>query len=281
MSATDRALVLGGGGITGIAWEWGLLAGFAAAGVHLEDASLMVGTSAGSAVGGQLLSGRTVEQLYAGQLRAATGEIAAALNLSTLVRYVLAVSSSRNEARARARLGRAALRARPAATVGDRRAVIAARLGGTTWATDRRLLVTAVDAERGTLRVFDGSDGVDLVDAVAASCAVPLIWPPVPIGERFFIDGGTRSPANADLATGAGRVVVLAPIDRATRRSGRIQAQLASLGPNVRSVVVTPDDQAKAAIGRNVLDPARRAPAARAGRDQAARELDAVRAVWE
>ena len=42
-----------------------------------------------------------------------------------------------------------------------------------------------------------------------------------------------------------------------------------------------PDEQAKAAIGRNVLDPVRRAPAARAGRDQAARALDAVRAVWE
>ena len=72
-----RALVLGGGGITGIAWELGVIAGLAEAGVRLADADLVVGTSAGSVVGAQLLSGTPVDELYATQLRPATGEIAA------------------------------------------------------------------------------------------------------------------------------------------------------------------------------------------------------------
>ena len=69
--------MLGGGGITGIAWELGLLAGLAEGGVRLGEADLVVGTSAGSVVGAQLLSGAPVEELYASQLRPPSGEIAA------------------------------------------------------------------------------------------------------------------------------------------------------------------------------------------------------------
>jgi len=39
--------VLGGGGVTGVAWEIGLLAGLAARGVKLGQADLVVGKSAG------------------------------------------------------------------------------------------------------------------------------------------------------------------------------------------------------------------------------------------
>ena len=55
---TGRALVLGGGGVTGVAWELGILAGLAGAGADLSDADLVVGTSAGSAVAAQLTTGR-------------------------------------------------------------------------------------------------------------------------------------------------------------------------------------------------------------------------------
>jgi len=280
MGEPARALVLGGGGVTGIAWELGMIAGLAAAGIDLAGARLVVGTSAGSSVAAQLASGTPVEELYAGQLRPATGELSATLTRGMVLRYVLTALSSRDEARARARLGRMALRARTGATVQERRSVIGSRLPSTQWPTDRRLLITAVDAENGALRVFDADPGVSLLDAVTASCAVPLVWPPVPIGGRFYLDGGVRSPANADLATGADRVVVLAPIDRSGRPSGRVGRQLASLGAGVRSVMITPDGPARAAIGPNVLDPGHRASAARAGREQAAHSADAVRAVW-
>src|SRR4051794_14957107 len=275
-----RALVLGGGGITGIAWELGLIAGLAEAGVRLDEADVVIGTSAGSVVGAQLLSGTPIEDLYATQLRPATGEIAASLGVGGIARWVFASLSSRDEAKVRARIVHMALRAKPAATAEERRAVIAERLPSHHWPTQQRLVVTAVEASTGEFRAFDADSGVDLVDAVAASCAVPLVWPPIPIGGRSYVDGGVRSPANADLATAAERVAVIAPIARAARSSGRVDRQLAALGPGVRTVTVTPDAAARAAFGRNALDPARRAPAARAGRAQVPAVVDAVRAAW-
>jgi NTE family protein len=275
-----RALVLGGGGITGIAWELGLVAGLADAGVRLADADLVIGTSAGSVVGAQLLSGTPVEELYERQLRPATGEIRASVGIRGAARWMLASFSSRDEQAVRARLGRLALSARAAATVDERREVIASRLPSPEWPTRARLLVTAVEASTGEFRAFDRDSGVPLIDAVAASCAVPMVWPPIPIDGRAYVDGGVRSPANADLAAGAEQVVVLAPIARAARASGRVDRQLAGLGPNVRSTSVSPDALARTAFGRNSLDPSRRALAARAGRDQAPTVLDAVRPVW-
>jgi NTE family protein len=278
VTTESRALVLGGGGVTGVGWELGLLCGLAAAGVAVDAADVVVGTSAGSVVGAQLCGGVPIEELYERQLAPPTGEVAATLGLGVLVR--LAASGIGWDARAaRARLGRRALRA---STVPEaqRRAVIESRLPAHEWPAHPRLLVTAVDADTGDAVAWDRDSGVDLVDAVAASCAVPLVWPPMTVNGRRYIDGGIRSATNADYATGCSRMVVLAPTTAAVRRSGRITRQLASLGPHVRAVICTPDAQARAAIGRNVLDPARRAAAARAGRRQAADIAGAVIAVW-
>jgi NTE family protein len=173
-----------------------------------------------------------------------------------------------------------AMEARLGTTAEERKAVIRARLPSTEWPTSFDLRITAVDAGTGDLRVFDAASGVDLVEAVAASCAVPLVWPPVPIDGRHYIDGGMRSAANVDLAADVERVVVLAPLAGAARRSDRPARQLAALGPMVRGTVISPSDEARSAIGRNPLDPARRAPSAEAGLAQSALVADAVAAVW-
>jgi NTE family protein len=89
-----------------------------------------------------------------------------------------------------------------------------------------------------------------------------------------------RSPANADLAAGADRVVILAPIVRGIGRMTGVATQAAGLRGSARVAVVQPDREALRAIGRNVLDPARRAPAARAGRAQAASAVEGIRAAW-
>lgn len=68
MSAGRRALVLGGGGTVGIAWEAGVLAGLQRAGADARHTDLIVGTSAGSVVGTQLALGMELEQLLAAQL---------------------------------------------------------------------------------------------------------------------------------------------------------------------------------------------------------------------
>jgi NTE family protein len=273
-----RALVLGGGGVTGIGWMTGLLTGLAEAGIDLTSADLVVGTSAGSVVGAQILSGTPLQDLYAAQLEEPTGEVAAKMGVRVLLGFVVNSLWPGDERVGRARLGRAAMNARTVPEA-DRRAIIEQRLPTRSW-PDRKLIITAVDAETGEARNFDRDSGVPLADAVAASCAVPLVWPPITINGRRYIDGGVRSPANADLAAGCDRVVVLAPLALALRRSGKIDRQLASLGPNVRSVVVSPDASARNAIGRNVLDPAHRAASARAGRVQAAGVSAAVAAIW-
>jgi len=273
-----RALVVGGGGVTGVAWELGMLAGLAEAGVDLSTADLMVGTSAGSVVGAQFASGIPVEELYARQLAAAGAEIAARMSTGAVLRWVWTALSSRDPQRARARIGRMALAAKTIPEA-ERRAVIESRLPGPDW-PERRLLIAAVDAESGQFRAFDRESGVSLVDAVGASCAVPGVWPPVTIDGRRWIDGGARSSANADLAAGCERIVVLAPLTVGFGPMPSVAAQARELRKHARVAVVSPDRAAKRAIGRNVLDPARRAPSARAGRSQAAAVAPAVAEVW-
>jgi NTE family protein len=278
MSGGEKALVLGGGGVTGVAWETGLLLGLAEAGLDLTDADVFVGTSAGSVVAAQVTSGLPLNELYAAQVAAASSEIAARMGAAALARFMIAMAWPGDPQRARARLGRAALRARTVPEA-ERRAVIAKRLPSHGWPA-RRLLIPAVEAETGSVVVFDKASGVSLVDAVAASCAVPLVWPPITINGRHYIDGGVRSVTNADLAKGCERIVVIAPTAAALRRSDGPAAQVASLGSGVRSVIISPNAAARAAIGPNVLDPARRAASAQAGRAQAAGVADQVRAVW-
>jgi NTE family protein len=282
MSDQRRALVLGGGGITGIAWEIGVLAGLAEAGVDLTGADLVVGTSAGSVVGAQLTSGADLEALFARQLEPPTGEQAARMTRSALLRYGLAaLRSRRDDVGFRRRIGALALAAERAgltATEQERLDVIGSRLVSREW-PDRDLRITAVNAQSGEFRVLDRTSGVPLLQAVAASCAVPGVYPPVTIDGRRYVDGGMRSAANADLAEGHDRVVVLAPIPRGMGPLASVDAQVT--GMVARVAVVSPDDASRRAIGRNVLDPAARAGSARAGRAQTADVAAEVTEVWQ
>jgi NTE family protein len=282
MSDQRRALVLGGGGITGIAWEIGVLAGLAEAGVDLTGADLVVGTSAGSVVGAQLTSGADLEALFARQLEPPTGEQAARMTRAALARYAWAVLRSRgDDVGFRRRVGALALAAEQAGltpTEQERLDVIGSRLVSREW-PDRDLRITAVDAGTGEFRVLDRTSGVPLLQAVAASCAVPGVYPPVTIDGRRYVDGGMRSAANADLAEGHDRVVVLAPIPRGMGPLASVDAQVT--GMVARVAVVSPDDASRRAIGRNVLDPAARAGSARAGRAQAADVAAEVTEVWQ
>lgn len=278
MPGGGRALALGGGGVTGIAWETGLLLGLAEAGLDLSIADVFVGTSAGSVVAAQLTGGASLNQLYVAQVAAESGEITTRMSAAALVWFMVTMAWPGDPQRARARLGHAALRAKTVPEA-ERRAVIAGRLPNHDW-PQQRLLITSVNAETGAAVVFDRDSGVSLVDAVAASCAVPLVWPPMTINGRRYIDGGVRSVANIDLVKGCDRVVALAPTTAALRRADRPAAQVAMLGKGVRSVIVSPNAASRAAIGPNVLDPARRALAAQAGREQAADMADQISSVW-
>ncbi len=277
---TTRGLVLGGGGITGIAWETGIVAGLLEAGIDLTAADLVVGTSAGSVVGAQLTGGASVPDLYAFQVKPPRPSPAPTLGATIGIGYAVAMLGSLGNVEALGRrLGAFALKQTARGrtpTLQERYAAISQRLNDATWAEAGRLKVTAVDARSGQFRVFDGTDGVSLLHAVAASCAVPGVYPPVPIEGRSYIDGGARSGTNADLAKGCDRVLALAPLDRSIGPMKNVKQLL----PDTPTLVISPDEAARASIGKNVLDTAARVASAEAGHAQAGRIVDSVKQFW-
>lgn len=277
---SQRGLALGGGGITGIAWETGLLLGLQDLGVDVTDADVVVGTSAGSVVGAQITTGISLSDLFDYQVSTPKPAPLASISPLVLFGFARALLRARGDLEAFGRnVGRWSARRAAAGrlpTLEARFAAIRERLPIQEWGPGGRLQVTAVDVETGALRVFDGSDGVSLVEAVAASCAVPGVYPPVPIEGRLYVDGGARSGSNADLLAGCDRVLAFTPVDRAVgpmRTAGQL------LG-DVPHLVVSPDAASVAAIGKNVLDPAQRAASARAGREQAAAVAPLAREIW-
>jgi NTE family protein len=265
-----RALVFGGGGVTGIAWSLGLLAGLAADGVDLSDTDLVVGTSAGSVVGAQFANRVPLEEQYAAQLAATSSERPASMSRGTTLSMVGALARSwRDPVRFRARVGAIALRA-DTVPEAERKAIITARLTVPTWPSVP-LRLAAVDAVSGELVVFDRDSGVELVDAIAASCAIPGIWPPATVAGRRYVDGGIVSGTNAQLAAGHDTIVIVAPsaTGGGPVPSARTEAEALRRGGS-KVLLITPDKAARRASGRNPIDPAMRAPAARGGRAQAA-----------
>jgi NTE family protein len=278
-----NALVLAGGGVAGIAWELGVLRGLADADPALADrvlaADVVVGTSAGSSVAAQITSGTPLAELYAAQLRPETAEIEVELNLEELMaRLAAAVTGASGLAEIGRRVGAWAL---STSTVPEsvRLAAVEARLPSKHW-PERTVLIPAVDAATGETTVFTRDSAVALVDAVAASCAVPGVWPPVTIGDRRYIDGGVRSGTNADLAVGADRTLIVQPVLAGSPQPwGSLDDEIGALAPG-RAFVISADRASIDAFGSNPLSPATRAPAARAGRAVGAGQAAALAAFW-
>lgn len=274
-----HALVLGGGGVAGIAWEIGLLAGLERIG--LREADLIVGTSAGSAVAAQLVSGLPMDELLARQTDPAkqAPEIPAVVDpekMAAIFAYDQENPPDRDALRQQ--IGRIALLTETVSEAA-RREVITARVPVDKWPDERELLIVAVDANTGEERVFGRDSGVSLVDAVAASCAVPGIWPPVTIGDSRYVDGGVRSAENADLAFGEDVVLVLQAMEMPGVTDLAEQAEaLRAQGSTV--LIVKPDEEVLAAMGTNPLDPTVRTPVAQAGRRQGAKLVEEIAAFW-
>jgi NTE family protein len=272
MVAIGSTLVLGGGGVAGIAWITGLLAGLAEAGQDVTDADLVIGTSAGATVAAQLGGGLGLDELFARQAEPAlqSRELMVELDLAKFgadIQPYLARAVSPDDMLRQ--FGRFALDAQTVPEA-ERRAVIEGRLPSTSWPARPTKLI-AVDCGSGKMTAFDANSGVSLIDAVAASAAVPGVWPPVTIDGRRYMDGGVRSTDNADLAAGAKRITVISPMgmDAAIPTLLPLRDALAALSAGGASVTVLwPDEASAAAIGTNALDPATRTPAATAGRAQ-------------
>jgi NTE family protein len=282
-AAGERALVLGGGGSTGNAWLLGVIAGLFEAGLDVTDADLIIGTSAGSTAAAQI-AGATPLELFAAILAAAPrqrsgpvgsdgGRVPNRPVTDHMERTSAIIAAAGDAADMRRRMGKAALDmdAAPDGSGQTRwRVTVAARLPSQLW-PQRRMLITAIDAQTGEPVVFNRHSGVDLVDAIAASCASGFAYR---IGDSHYIDGGYRSNAdNADLAAGYGRVLVLSPFGGKSRTPVEWGMHLATQVDELRAhgsrvETVFPDANSEHMFGANAMDLSLRPPAARAGYNQ-------------
>jgi NTE family protein len=299
------ALVLGGGGAAGNAWQIGVIAGLAEAGLDLtEAADLVIGTSAGATAAAHVRSGLPPAELLAAVLSAPvqpvqpvgqSRERPPSLPMATVFERMRAIGAAATSA-ADLRRAMGAFGLESDAVLGPaaqaRRAMVAARLPRPEW-PERPMIVVAVDAHTGELAAFDRDSGVDLVDAVTASTALPGMAPTHRINGTHYINGGVRSGDNADLASGYANVVVLSPFGGGSgappeagqfeglRREPEWGTDLASQVESLRKQgshveVITPDADSRAAMGTNQMDPATRVPAARAGFAQGKQEATRV-----
>ncbi|MFF4987466.1 patatin-like phospholipase family protein [Streptosporangium saharense] len=269
-----RALVLGGGGIAGIAWEAGIVTGLRRAGLDLGEADLVVGTSAGSVVGTLMTTGVDLEEAVVAQAEAEPAASPRVDPEAVMAVFGLLHDSSLDPEEARRRVGALALGTED---TGARTEEIGRRLPVQEW-PERRLLVTAVDTVTGGFVVWDRHSGVPLPSAVASSCAVPCVFPPVEIGGRHYMDGGVRSVTNADLAAGSSAVVVVEPLAHLETRE-RFDAEITTLG-DAAVAHVAPDQAAVDVFGIDILNPALWRPAFAAGLTQAADVAETVAKVW-
>src|SRR5215469_4053425 len=282
---SERALVLGGGGSAGNAWLIGVVAGLFDAGLDVTGADLIIGTSAGATAAAQISSATKPPELLAGILAEAPrpqtgpagsgrGRIPNRPTADLLEKTSRIIAVAKDAADMRRRMGAAALEMDAASGSSgqtQRRAAVAARLPSQRW-PQRPMLIVAVDAHTGEPVVFDRHSGVDMVDAVTASCAGPGV-PPHSIGDKRYIDGGYRSPENADLAAGCVRVLVLSPLGGRSRVPLEWGTHLAAQVDELRAQgsrveTIFPDGNSRDAFGFNLMDPSTRPPAARAGYDQ-------------
>ncbi|WP_433887564.1 patatin-like phospholipase family protein [Streptomyces sp. CA-111067] len=274
------ALVIGGGGFTAAAWEIGVLKGLADAGCDLSEAGLVVGTSAGSVTGARIAAGTTLDVLYEEETSGRPDPLDLHISLATTARYLLAALGARSSPASARRLGRFALAARTV-TEDEVHEAIGKLLPVRDWPR-RPLLVAAVDTATGEVTAFDAASGTGLPLAVAASCAVPGIWPPITAAGTRWIDGGVRSSVNAGLAQGCERAVVLAPIPNVPGPGPKAADEARALERSgTRTALLVPDRAARRAFGRNPLDARRRPAVARAGHAQGIAFAGRVTALWQ
>lgn len=298
-----RALVLSGGGAVGIAWQTGLAAGLASEGVDLRQADFVLGTSAGSAVGAQIALGRDMaaamarftprpdaDRQRAGAATASGADRAAPersprQRMRELFRSMASGAGADPKA-ARAAVGRVALEADTIAEADFVRGF--EYLAGAAWPP--HFHCTAVDAESGRFKLWDASAGVALHAAVASSCAVPGMFPPITLNGRRYMDGGTRTGTNADMARDRGERVLIVTLRSATPGAAGsdipgmravLDRELGILrDAGARVELVSPDEESAAVMGMDLMNPRLTPAAAQAGLRQGKAIAERLRDFW-
>ena len=293
----SRALVLGGGGPVGIAWEAGLLAGLAEGGVAASEADFITGTSAGSVVGALVAMGRAPGEI-AGPIIAeadrprpipqqVSEDRPGAPNMMLLMQKMQEVAAGvRDPEEVRREIGAFSLEAK---TV-DEEAFIGgfgrqlAEAGEGVW-PGHAYACTAVDCETGEFVVWNAESKVPLSRAVASSCSVPGVFPAITINGRKYMDGGMRSATNADLAKDYDKALVVAVRLMGGELGERMMAPLERELKVIRDAggevqLITPDEASMAGFGGNLMNPRNRPAAAKAGLEQGRRIAAELKGFW-
>jgi NTE family protein len=287
-----RALVLGGGGPVGRAWEAGLAAGWHTQGIDLGGADLILGTSAGSIVGAEIALGLSLDDLGPvtdSPTDPAPGKLSP-VGMQRIMAASARAATSRQPELAWQGVGQMALAAVTCSEDESLSRRTFASLKGRPWAPNFR--ATSVGTSTGRFQVWSAASGVPLERAVAASSALPSVWPPITIGQDRYMDGGVRSVLNADLAAGYSRVVVVscfalgesrAPNAPAVTADRSPQGEIESLragGSTVEVVTPSPVLLALTGNGTRMLDNSLVPQAYEAGKRQALEDGPRIRAAW-
>lgn len=266
-----KALILGGGGVAGIAWMTGWLHGAAQKGLDLNQFDEFIGTSAGATVAAQITSKTSLNQLYETHIN--TEKQVPELNpaipfFKLLLMFLPAFFLRKNKVLFCKRIATIAKRHAP--NLGQqRRAIIKQRLTSPHW-PEKELKIMAINGETGETTCFTKHSEVALIDAVMASCAVPGVWPPVDIDNDWFIDGGIISHSNADQALPCQLALSLTPLTSEVKEAATLESNHCKL------ISISPDKASRKAIGLNPLNPSKRIPAAKAGFNQGYHEATAI-----
>lgn len=291
-----RALVLGGGGPVGEAWEYGIIAGLAEKGVDLSHTDLIVGTSAGSIVGAHLAMEtpadlmKHISEALDGSATAQPSSTASPPapppDLSILISKFQEIDSGkRPPEQVRPEIGEWALKTRPIITEDQVVASLMRRFPEQRW-PDRSYECTTVDTADGSLKVWSKDSGVPLARAVASSCAFPGVFAPITINGHRYMDGGMWSATHADLAKNYQTVIVVAPTVGYTDEIGKrfkapLDSELKTLRDGGSDVeLIAPDAASIEAFGSSLGDASRRASAGAAGRAEGRSQAAKIRSTW-
>ncbi|GKU23672.1 patatin-like phospholipase family protein [Clostridium folliculivorans] len=274
-----KAVVLGGGGVTGIAWEIGIITALLQEGIDLSDADVIIGTSAGSFVGTALASGYDMKKLYDSQFIPNKSEVNVSVSSEVMKLWAEAFIYGKDDKKNIGKMfGDIAKKYPSKISKEERQSIVESRLTTTIWPS--KLKVTAVDAKTGDLHVFDKDSGTSLVNAVNASGAVPGLWPFVTFNDRDWIDGGMISSTNAFLADSYDKVVILSPMPQKYGLVPSVKEDAEEMQKTAAVSLIIPDNDSILAIGKNPYDPSRTPFSAQAGFNQGIKEAISIHKTW-
>ena len=278
----ERALVLGGGGITGIAWESGVLAALIENGMKISQIDKIFGTSAGAFVGAVLSNNQDMKSYYhyLNENKDPNEQTKLKKEVYEMWRQAYIQGGNNQESIGRL-LGEMIDQVQPVISMKERKKAIAKRLNDSKWTS--QLVITAINARTGQLETINQQIGMDLIDSVAASEAVPGLWPHVTMNGKDYIDGGMVSSTNACLAKDFMQILIIAPLTQKIGKLPNVFDDEITLSNTSDVYTITPDEFSKSIIGDNIYDASVIIEVGNAGYEQGKRlvkEIEALMPEW-